>query len=139
MSNQTIRQLLDSRLQTWARAQQPALAGAWENVPFSPTPGSTYLRPFLLPARTAAADLSGALSTWRGVYQVDVVTPINAGPGAADAIADQLAALFPAFLRLTGGDVVLQIMSPASAAKGVQDANGYTVPVSFQYRADSIT
>lgn len=136
MSNKRCRQAIESRLNTWASTRSPALPIAWENVPFNP-PSSAYLRGWLLPAQTDSPDLEGALRTYRGVYQVSVSCPINTGPGEAEGIADELAALFPLNTRLAVTGLTLQIVSPVTAAQGVQDGDRYVVPVSFTYRADT--
>lgn len=137
MSNKLCRKAIEARLAAWAAARVPALTVAWENIPFTP-PTSTYLRAFLLPATTTGIDLAGAGRTYRGVYQINVVAPLNAGPGAAEGIADELAALFPLNLRVAITGLTLQVVTPVTAAQGAQDATDYTVPVSFQYRADTI-
>ena len=137
MSNKLCRQAIESRLATWAAARVPALPVNWENVAFA-EPTGAYLRAFLLPANTTGPDLAGAGRTYRGVYQVSVACPINMGPGAAEAIADEIAALFPLNTRLTVTGLTLQIVTPVTAAQGAQDADRFTVPVSFTYRADTI-
>lgn len=137
MSNKLCRKAIESRLSAWASARVPTMPIAWENVPFMP-PSGAYLRAFLLPATTSGIDLAGAGRTYRGVYQVSVVAPINAGPGFAEAIADELAALFTLNLRIAVTGLTLQVITPVTAAQGAQDATDYTVPVSFQYRADTI-
>lgn len=137
MSNKLCRRAIESRLATWATARSPALALAWENVPFTP-PAGAYLRAFLMPALTTSADLAGAHRSYRGVYQISVYSPINAGAGAAESIADEIAALFPLNDRLSVPGLTLLVMTPVTAAQGAQDATDYVVPVSFQYRADTI-
>lgn len=137
MSNKVCRSLIEASLAAWAAARVPAIQVAWENVPFTP-PADVYLRGFLLPAATTAPDLEGALRTLRGVYQVSVMAPINVGPGVAEGIAGELESVFPLNLRLTGSGLVLQVMTPVTAAKGAQDADRFVLPVSFQYRADTV-
>lgn len=137
MSNKLCRQAIETRLAAWAAARVPALPIAWENVPFTP-PAGTYLRAFLLPATTDSQDLAGAHRAYHGVYQVSVVTPINAGPGTAEGIANEIAAQFPLNLRLAVTGLTLQVITPVTAAQGAQDTTNFTVPVSFQYRADTI-
>jgi hypothetical protein len=136
VSNKLCRRAIETRLTAWAAARAPALPIAYENVPFN-APAGAYLRGFLLPARTASDDLAGAHREYSGVYQVSVVAPINAGPGAAEGIADELAALFPLNQRLTVAGLVLQIITPVTAAQGAQDVTSFIVPVSFGYRADT--
>ena len=137
MSNKLCRKAIEARLAAWAAARVPALPVAWENVPFTP-PTSAYLRAFLLPANTTGIDLAGAGRTYRGVYQINVVAPLNAGPGDAEGIADELAALVPLNLRVAVTGLTLQVVTPVTAAQGAQDTTDFTVPVSFQYRADTI-
>lgn len=110
---------------------------AYENAPFTP-PAGVYLRAYLLPAKTTADDLAGAHRAFRGVFQVSIHAPINQGPGVAAGIADEIAAQFPVNLRLTQSGVTVQVVSPASIAPALQEGDRYIVPVSFQYRADTI-
>jgi hypothetical protein len=126
----------EGRLATWAAARTPALRVAYENAPFTPVTGETYLAPALLPAQTESEDLQGVLRTYLGVFQVLVSAPINSGPGAAMGVADELAALFTNNLRLTVSGLTVQQITPASVAPALQDESRYIVPVSFTYRAD---
>lgn len=138
MSTEAVRSILETRLSSWAAARVPALRVAYENVPFTPAAGETYLRAYLLPAQTESLDLQGAHRGYRGVFQVTVVRPNGAGRGPALGIAAELNTLFPMNGRYTSGAVTVQIVSPASAGPGLQQENSYVVPVSFEYRADVI-
>lgn len=137
MSQQKVRAALEGRLATWAAARSPALRVAYENAPFTPNSGETYLRAFVLTADTTSAFIEGTDRTYRGVFQVSIVRPINGGPGASAGIVDELNTLFPVTGRYTSGGVTVQIITPASAAPALQDASEYVVPVSIQYRADT--
>ncbi|WP_426269143.1 phage tail terminator-like protein [Dyella kyungheensis] len=137
MSNKLCRRAIETQLSAWAAARAPALQVAFENVPFTP-PAGAYLRGFLLPARTSSQDLAGAHREYSGVYQVSVVAPLNAGPGAAEGIADELATLFPLNQRIAVPGLTLQIVTPVTAAQGAPDSVSFIVPVSFEYRADTI-
>ena len=136
MSNKKCRQAIEARLNTWAAARSPALQIAWENKPFT-APTGTYLRATLLPADTGSDDLAGAHRRYMGVYQIDVMAPISTGPGAAEGIVDELATLFPLNLQITVTGLMLQVISPVTAAHGAQDADRYVLPVWFSYRADT--
>lgn len=138
MSTEACRSILESRLATWAAGRSTPLRVAYQNVAFTPTQGETYLRSYLLPAKTTAEDLAGALRTYRGVYQVSIVRPIGGGSGPALSIAAELNSLFPVNGRYTSGAVTVQVITPPSAVPGAQDENTYVVPVSFEYRADVI-
>lgn len=132
-----IRYLLESRLKTWADAQSPAIPVAWQNVPFTP-PATRYLRAWLLPAETGSETLDGAHRRYVGVFQVSVVVPQGTGPGAAEAIAEAIAALYPMnqLLSMTGLDVY--IVGPMSVAQGLHSDDRYIVPVTCRYRADTV-
>jgi hypothetical protein len=138
VSNHLCRAAIETRLSTWAQDRPVPLRIAYENVEFKPTNGEVYLRVFLLPATTGSSDLEGSMRTFSGVYQMNVVTPINGGPGVAESIAAEIEALFPLNLRIPSGDLVVQVVSPVTAAKGGQDDVSFVVPVSFQYRADTV-
>ena len=137
MSHKKCRQAYEVRLGTWAAARSPALSVAYENDPFTPTTGTTYLRAFCLPALTDSQDLAGAHRGYVGVYQVNVVAPLNTGGGAANAIADELAALFVNNARITISGLAVQQISPAAVAPALQVLDRYVVPVSWRYRADT--
>lgn len=138
MSTKLCRQAIESRLAAWAAARSPALRIAWQNVSFTPTSGETYLRAALLPADTSSVDLKGDHRGYRGIYQVDIATPISTGPGAAEAIAAELDALFPVNLRVTVSGLAVQVIAPASAGPAGQNETHLITPVSIPYRADAI-
>lgn len=137
MSLPDIRYLLESRLKTWAAAESPAIPVAWQNVALTP-PATRYLRAFVLPAETGSQTLDGSHRRYTGVWQVNVVVPIGTGPGAAEAIAQEIADLYPMndLLSMTGLD--LYITSPMSIHPAIQDSDRFTVPVSCRYRADTV-
>lgn len=138
MSTNAIRAALESRLETWAAARVPALRIAWQNTSFTPANGETYLAAFLLPADTGSEDLKGDHRAYRGVFQVSITCPINAGAGAAFGIAAELNTLFPVNGRYSSGSVTAQIIGPASAGPAISEPDRFTVPVSIPYRADTI-
>jgi hypothetical protein len=137
VSQKRIRAAYESRLATWAAARSTPLRVAWENAVFVPAAGETYLRANLLPADTAGLDLAGAVTTWRGVFQVLVVAPVGVGSGAAAGIADEVAAQFTNNLRLTVSGLTVQQITPPRIAPALSGESTYTIPVSWQYRADA--
>jgi len=137
MSHKKARAAYEGRLKAWAAAHSPVLSVAYENAPFTPVAGETYLRANLLPAATDSATLDGAHRAYIGVFQVLVVAPLNTGPGAAETIADELAAHFVNNARLTVSGLAVQQFSPAAVALAIQTDAAYIVPVSWRYRADT--
>lgn len=136
MSQARIRSAIESRLASWAAARVPALPVAWENVPFTP-PAGAYLRAFLLPASTISRDMKGDHRGYRGVYQVSVVVPSGNGPGAGEAIAKEVADLFPVNLQMTASGLTVQVVSPVSIANAIPETDRRVVPTSFEYRAQT--
>lgn len=139
MTMPRIRSLLELRLSTWASARNPTLPIAWEGVPFEP-PAGMYLRAFIMPAPTDSGDLASAHREYRGVFQVSIAAPNDAGPGAGEAIAEEIAALFPAALRLTIASPAFELLmlTPMSIAQAIPEPDRRVVPVFAQYRADTI-
>lgn len=138
MSEKEIRAAYEGRLAAWAAARSPSLRISYENVPFTPANGETYLKAFLLPGDTTSDDLAGDHEAHRGVFQVSVVSPTNIGSGVANGIAKEIAAQFYTNLRLTVSGVTVQQITPCRVAAALQGDSDYTVPVSFSYRADLI-
>lgn len=138
MSNKLVRRAIETRLAAWATARSTPIKVAYENVTFVPVAGQPYLRVFLMPAQTDSNDLAGAHRVYRGVYQMSVIATVGTGPGVAEGIVDELAALFPLNLRMTVPGLTAQIASPITASAGAPDAPDFIVPVSFQYRADTV-
>lgn len=139
MSQDRIRYLFETRLSNWAAARNPVLTVAWQNHPFTP-PAGMYLRAFLLPATTGSNDLAGAHRRYSGVFQVSIVGLPSVGSGAAEAVANELEALFPLNLALSIASPVFRVstITPVTIAPAIQEGDRYVVPVSFRYRADTI-
>lgn len=135
MSHSKIRLLYQARLDAWATGQ--GLRVAYQNVQFDPEDGETYLRAFLLPAGTDSNTLAGDQKIYTGVFQVSIVTPSGDGPTRAEGLADDIADLFPLYLRLSDGDFEVIVLTPVEPGPGIADDSTYTVAASFQYRADT--
>lgn len=138
MTMPRIRQLLETRLNTWAAARSPALSIAWQNVPFTP-PAGAYLRAFILPAETDSQTLDGGHREYTGLFQVSVCAPRDTGPGAAESIAEEIATLFPNSLILTIASpaFAVQMVSPMSIGRAIQEPDRYVIPIWARYRADT--
>jgi hypothetical protein len=132
MTTSAIRKLLDARLIT----KSDAYDVFWEDTPWKPTVGVAHYRTTLL---TAAGFTPGALigsTTFeQGIYQIDVVTPDNAGPAISDAMCDIIAALFPLGLSLASSVRCWIIEKPARGSKGYLEGGWAAVPMSISYNA----
>ena len=139
MSHSTIRKIYEHRLKAWAAARVPALRIAYQGVKFEPQTGETYLKAFTLPASVDSEDLEGAHRLYLGIFQVSIVTPAGKGAGAAESIADELAALFALNLRLSRDGMTVMVYTPVEPGPGISEDTTYTVAASFQYRSDTIS
>lgn len=138
MSDLKIRQLFEARLAAWAAARSPALPIAYEDKAFTaPVNGGAYLKAFLMPGTTDSEDLEGKHTSFRGLFQVSVVTKAGIGRGPAGMIAEELAALFPNNLELSKSGFSVFVRSPMASAAAIQDDTVSVLPLRFAYRADT--
>lgn len=139
MSHAIIASIYEARLLAWSKARAEPVKVVFENIQYDPVDGETYLRAFALPGDTVSSTLGGDHRAFIGVYQVSIVAPANSGKTKTNPIVAELAALFPLYARDTKGDVTVVTMSPVDLGPGIPDPPTYTVPVSFEYRADIAT
>lgn len=137
MSDALIRAAFESRVAAWAAAQSPAIPVSYQNVAFTP-PAGRYLRAWVLPAPTQSQTLNGEHRARRGVFQVDLNLPIGTGPAAANALCASLDAAFPLSAPMTQGGTKVFLLSPMSQGPSLESPTHYTVPVSCEYRCDTI-
>lgn len=137
MSHNIIAAAFESRLLTWAKARAKPIKVVVENETHTPAAGETYLRAFTLPAVTASNTLSGDHRVYAGVFQINIVTASGKYRTEASGIVDELAALFPLYLRIPRAGLVALVMTPVAPGPGIPDGNTFTVPASFQYRSDT--
>jgi hypothetical protein len=98
---------LNTRLNTFATAQ--GLLVAWQNVDFTP-PEGTYLKAYMIPGKPFAKGLGVAgLSEQRGIYYVNIISPLNMGVGDAQELSDAICSHFPRGLELSFGSGLLPL------------------------------
>lgn len=114
MSIQAMRGLLQTRLLTLGWADQTA----FEGKPFTPTAGVPYQELTTIFSAPDAITLSHS-DMLRGLFQVRLLYPIvTTGIGPQTARAEQIAALFPRNLRLTGSGALVKIARGAGITRG---------------------
>ena len=131
----TISELLESHLYTIAN--QLNLQIVYENIEATPN-DEIYLKSNILPAITTSFDLDGESRIYKGVYQVSVVAPINTGKSRSQQIVESIIKHFQLNLELKKGTFSLYINSVPSAYPAITDKTTYTIPISMNYRADTI-
>lgn len=130
-----ISELLESHLYTIAN--QLNLQIVYENIAATPN-DEIYLKSNILPAITTSFDLDGESRIYKGVYQVSVVAPINTGKSRSQQIVESIIKHFQLNLELKKGNLSLYINSVPSAYPAITDKTTYTIPISMNYRADTI-
>lgn len=110
---------------------------AWPNVPYPPTaPGGPYIRVQHLPNNNARLFMKGSAPHRRqGILQLTVVSPLNGGAPPATAIAGEVAAQFPADLRLDRDGVRVRIQAAPDVLSAVKTDVSWDLPVSIRYEA----
>lgn len=132
MSFNNISIALNQRLQSYAAANSRSVA--WENKNYTPTLGTMYLRPTVLSADTALVGMANSDSTdHAGIFQIDVIAPINQAKAIALAEADAVSNYFSRGLSVTYDGVSVKIGSK-SIGVGVREDAWYVVPVFINYQ-----
>lgn len=139
MSHAIIASIYEAKLLAWSKARTEPIKVVFENVQYDPADGETYLRAFMLPGDTASSTLAGDHRAFIGVYQVSIVVPANTGKTKTNPLVAELTALFPLYARDTKAGLTVVTMSPVDSGPGIPDPPTFTVPVSFEYRADIAT
>jgi len=106
---------------------------AWPNYGYTPTAGTLWLRPTVLPADTAAATMGDSgTDEQTGVYQIDIFAPLDEGDGAARAMADALADRFKPVTELTYNGLTVRCIS-GSIGGLIREDNWLHLPVKIRY------
>lgn len=94
---------LDTELNTISGS--PSIA--WPNTAYTPTNGTLYLEPNLLPI-TSSLETLNDYHRYAGIYQVNVLVPLEKGTATLNLWLDRVHDLFPASTTLSsGGDTIL--------------------------------
>ena len=131
MSHRKISAALSSRLNTLTDA--PPIA--FENVPFTPVDGTTWLRESYLPANSATVGLEpGGSTDFVGVYQISIYTPLDDSKFGAYELVDAITAHFArgTMLVFEGQAVVVE---QVNVSQGLASGGWWLMPVSVNWRA----
>ncbi|WP_060516486.1 phage tail terminator-like protein [Pseudomonas sp. NBRC 111134] len=132
MSHARARQAIEIKLMTWTSARPIRVANFEEG--FKPQPGETYLRAYLLPAGTTCRYLGGEAYEYTGVYQVSIICPAGQALATAEALVDELSALFRVDSELIRNGFEGMITEPVDQGPTITESATYTIPASFTYR-----
>lgn len=126
--------LVRQALEVALAAISPALATAYENVPFEATNGTPFQRAYLLPAEPFNPEMGGLVRE-QGIFHVTLFYPLSAGPSAATARAELIRDTFYRGAAFTAGGVTTQIEKTPEIAPGTVTEDHYVVPVRIRYFA----
>jgi hypothetical protein len=111
----------------------PPMPVAWPNMAFIKPLGG-YVRVSHVPNSSQRLTIgSDGPHRRRGLLQVDIFHPKNEGPAFATSHAGQVAAWFPADLKLYSGQVTVRVAKAADIAMAMADATHWQVPVTVSY------
>ena len=131
MSHRKISAALSSRLNTLTDA--PPIA--FENVPFTPVDGTTWLRESYLPANSATVGLEpGGSTDFTGVYQISIYTPLDDYKLESHQLIDSITSHFERGTVLTfDGQAV--VVEQVNVSQGLASGGWWLMPVSVNWRA----
>lgn len=106
---------------------------AWENRNYSPTTGTSYVKPIFLPgSRQPAFRGLNPQQRYAGIFQVLCFVDENTGPNAADVLADKILNAFEATTDISYSGTIVTIGS-AEREGAFYDSPWYYVPVNISW------
>ena len=121
-------------LETALIAALPTFAFAFENVPYTPTPGTPFGAVFLLTAPPEHNEISPSY-TERGYLQVNLNYPLDAGPAAAAGQAQAIRTAFKRGNSFSASGVTTHIEAEPEIGPARIDDDVYFVPVRVRFYA----
>ena len=132
MSNQVIRSLLETRLDTLS----PSIATVKENTAYTPVKGTVYQRVFVLMAQTENPTLGDGFKRERGIFQVNLHYPEFVGSGTSTARAELIKTLFKRGTTMNSGTLRVMIDRSPYTSQGLNSDGFFVLPVSIPFFAD---
>ena len=130
--NKDIRAALETHLA--GTASLPDIA--YENVPYEPTTGTSFIKVAYIPTvRRPAVRGTNPQQLYRGIFSLNVYSPEGAGPGAAEGVVEKLLERFEATtdISYTNGEAETIVVSIDYAERDLSliDAPWYLIPVNI--------
>lgn len=118
-----------STLETALDGMTPALATAWQNVPFTPVVGTPYQRASLLLAEPDNQE-KGVGFQEQGFLQVDLCYPQSVGANQAEARAELLRTVFKRGTSLANS---ILISHTPEVKPAYNDGDRFVIPVRIRF------
>lgn len=110
---------------------------AWENVPFTPVAGVTYIAPFLLTGEPTQAEIgTNGANRHVGVYQISIYAPAGNGLLTVGALRDALIDHFKRGTQLTYSDVTVRIQKAYSGPM-LSETDRVHIPITIRWMCDA--
>lgn len=123
-------------LETALSSMLPAIATAWENVPFVPPESSLpYQQAFLLFAEPDDLEAGHSSHIEHGVFQINLSYPLQTGDAAGRARAEGIKAKFRRGATFTSGGTVVTIEKTPDAGQGTVDGDRWLIPVRIRFNS----
>jgi hypothetical protein len=133
MSEVAIRRAIEQRL----NSMTPALVTAWENATFKPQPSVAYQRVQMVPAIPDNVANMTMFHRLQGLYQVQLMYPLDKGPGDAEGRYEAIKARFPKGLSITQDGVTVTISGTVyRSGASTKDGDRWSLTVRIPYYAN---
>lgn len=136
MSDELITKALQTHLKTFADAQTPKLAIAYEGVAFTMDATKPHLAEYTLPAETQNPSIGRDHARFIGTYQVDVDTPAGSNVVALRKLANSLAAHFKRGTVCTNSTQRVLVLQTPSISPIITGDGRMKRAVSIRYQSD---
>ena len=123
-------------LETALKGIAPTLLTAYENVSFTPVIGEPFQAAYLMQANPQNPTLGDSFYRAVGIFQINLMYPIQGGPAAAIARAEMIQSTFARGNTFSNGGVTVRIITTPSIGAGTVVGDRFQVPVKIPYSAD---
>lgn len=129
-----IRQEVETAIANFARQQTPAIAVAFEGVPFTKPTGQPYLEVVFLNNTVTNATVDATRARVYGTIQVNVNIPDGHGIGALDSLTSAVAQLFPVYDKTRFN--TFSVEQPPNISQSMIDLQYRWASVRVKYRQE---
>lgn len=123
-----------SAIEAAINGMSPAVSTAWQNVPFTPTPGTAYQRVEWLLARPTNNEF-GSNYRQDALCQVTLCYPAGQGPAAVETRAELLRSTFRRGTSFTASGVTVVSSDTPEVMPAYIDGDRFCVPVRLRLYA----
>lgn len=130
MTLQVLRSTLETKLKTWADANN--LPVAYEGVPYT-KPDTAWVDCFIIPATTMNKTVSAARKTYYGIFQVNIYVKDGTGNRTIEALGQSLIDAFPVVPKVGA----VSVEATPSYTQPILEGVWRILPVRIKYRYET--